>query len=421
MKTLIKGIIVPLTANEIDFNGYVAIDGNRIVSVSKQKPNGHFDRFVDVSEMVILPGLVNTHTHASMTLLRGVADDLPLMDWLFKEIFPREEKLTSDMIYWGAKLAIAEMLLGGVTTFNDMYFPMDVVARAVSETGIRASLAPGLMAGGGQEGIDKSVEFAGEWNNKANGRIKTMLGPHAIYTCPPDFMELVIKASRDNAIPIHMHLSETEKEVSDCLKEHKATPPQILNDIGAFDSHFIGAHCVHLTDVDMDILKKKGVHVSLNTSSNFKLASGRARIASMEEKGLSLAIGTDGTASNNDLDMWEELRWTSFTAKSFGDSTILPAKRILEMTTKEGTKALGFKNIGVLKEGMIADIIIVDMSAVHLKPRYSAMSHLVNCVHSSDVRHVMVDGEFVVWDREIQTFDVKETVSKVEEYAKELA
>jgi 5-methylthioadenosine/S-adenosylhomocysteine deaminase len=421
MKTLIEGTIIPLTEERDEFDGFVAIEGNRITSVSEEKPEGYFDKSIDASGMVIMPGLVNTHTHASMTLLRGVADDLPLMDWLNKEIFPRENKLTSDMVFWGAKLAIAEMLLGGVTTFNDMYFKMDSVAKAVSQTGIRASLSSGIMAVGGQEAIDRAVDFANQWNNKADGRIKTMLGPHAIYTCPPYFMELLVKASNDNKIPIHIHISETEKEVNDCISEYNETPPKILNRIGVFDSHVVGAHCVQLTDSDMDILKTKDVYLSLNTSSNFKLASGRARIATMEEKGLNLSIGTDGTASNNDLDMWEELRWTSFVAKSFGDSTVLPAKRTLQIATVDGAQALGFSDMGTLEKGAIADLIIVDMSTVHLNPRYSSVSHLVNCVHPSDVRHVIVDGKIVVWERKIQRFDADETLAKVKEFAKILA
>jgi 5-methylthioadenosine/S-adenosylhomocysteine deaminase len=423
MKTLIKGIIVPFVpSGETEFDGYVAVDGNKIISVTKEKPDGIFDKIIDAGEMAIMPGLVNTHTHASMTLLRGVGDDLPLMKWLEEKIWTREEKMTPEMIYWGAKLAIAELLLGGVTTFSDMYVMMDEVAKAVSETGIRATLSKGI-AGiyGGVESLDKGVEFANNWNGKANGRIQTMLGPHAIYTCPPDFMKKVIAESQKHNIPIHMHVSETEKEIKDCISENGGTPVQMLNNLGAFESHFLSAHCVHLTDKDMDIFREKSVFVSLNTSSNFKLASGRARIADMEGKGLRLSFGTDGAASNNDLDMWEELRWSSFTAKSFGNPSILPAKRTLEIATKGGVEALGFENLGTLETGKIADIIFIDLSAPHLKPRYSAVSHLVNCVHPSDVKHVMVNGEFVVWNRKIQTFDLEETISKVDEFARELA
>lgn len=421
MKTLIKGRIVPVNKDlPKEFDGYVSVIDNLIDYVGAEKPAGSFDTELDFTGMVVMPGLVNTHTHASMTLLRGVADDLNLQDWLNKEIFPREEKMTPDDVFWGAKLAIAEFLLGGTTCFADMYFT-DKVAHAVTETGIRANISLGMTIFGGQDGLKNGVEFANKWRNAENDRIHTCLGPHAIYTCPVDFMKDIVKAAKENNLGLHMHISETKKENDDCASCNGASPVKVLNDLGAFDVPTIAAHCVCLSDEDMDILKVKNVSPALNVGSNFKLGSGLARIGDMVDKRLNVTIGTDGPASNNDLDMWEELRWVSLSAKVNGNPLKVPAHQALEMATVNGAKALGWNNLGSLAKGNLADIIVVDFSDPRLNPVFSHVSHLVYAVKPSDVRHVMVDGSFVVWDREIQTFDVKETIDKVNEAARRLA
>lgn len=421
MKTLIKGRIVPVNeALPAEFDGYVSVTNNIIDYVGTERPSGSFDTEFDFSDMVVMPGLVNTHTHASMTLLRGVADDLNLQDWLNKEIFPREAKMTPDDIYWGAKLAIAEFLLGGTTCFADMYFT-DRVAHAVAESGIRANISLGMTIFGGQDGLKNGVEFANKWQNAENGRIHTCLGPHAIYTCPVDFMKDIVKAAKDNSLGIHMHISETKKENDDCAACNGASPVKVLNDLGAFDVPTIAAHCVCLSDEDMDILKAKNISPALNIGSNFKLGSGIARIADMVDKGLNVTIGTDGPASNNDLDMWEEMRWVSMSAKVWGEPLKVPAAQALKLATSNGAKALGWNNLGSLAKGNLADLIVVDFSNPRLVPVFSHVSHLVYAVKPNDVRHVMVDGNFAVWDREIQTFDVAETISKVKEIARRLA
>jgi 5-methylthioadenosine/S-adenosylhomocysteine deaminase len=421
MKTLIKGRIVPVNdALPAEFDGYVAVSDNLIEYVGVEKPSGAFDSELDFSGMVVMPGLVNTHTHASMTLLRGVADDLNLHDWLHKEIFPREEKMTPEDIYWGAKLAIAEFLLGGTTCFADMYFT-DSVAKAVVETGIRSNISLGMTIFGGQAGLKNGVEFARRWQNAEKGRIHTCLGPHAIYTCPVDFMKDIVKAAKENNLGLHMHVSETQKENDDCVCSNGHSPVKVLNDLGAFDVPVIAAHCVSLSDEDMAIMKAKNVSPALNVGSNFKLGSGIARIGDMVDKGLNVTIGTDGPASNNDLDMWEEMRWVSLCAKVSGDPLKVPASQALKMATANGAKALGWDNLGSLAAGNIADLIVVDFSDPRLVPVFSHVSHLVYAVKPSDVRHVMVDGNFAVWDREIQTFDVAQTISKVKEIAGRLA
>lgn len=421
MKSLIKGRIVPVNdALPTEFDGYVVVCDNLIDYVGTDKPSGSFDTEFDFTDMVVMPGLVNTHTHASMSLLRGVADDLNLQDWLNKEIFPREAKMTPDDIYWGAKLAIAEFLLGGTTCFADMYFT-DRVAHAVTETGIRANISLGMTIFGGQDGLKKGVEFANKWQGAQNDRIHTCLGPHAIYTCPVDFMKDIVKAAKDNNLGIHMHISETKKENEDCATCNGASPVKVLDDLGTFDVPTLAAHCVCLSNEDMEIMKAKNVSPALNVGSNFKLGSGIARISDMVDKGLNVTIGTDGPASNNDLDMWEEMRWVSMSAKVWGEPLKVPAAQALKLATSNGAKALGWKNLGSFAKGNLADLIVVDFSNPRLVPVFSHVSHLVYAVKPSDVRHVMVDGNFAVWDREIQTFDVVETISKVKEIARRLA
>ncbi|HQN37598.1 MAG TPA: amidohydrolase [Caldisericia bacterium] len=422
MKTVIVGKIIPFVPTmPEEFDGYVIVEENQIIDVGIGQPDGYFDKIVDGPKQVVIPGLTNTHTHAAMSMFRGVADDLQLQAWLEKEIFPREDKLTDEIVYWATKLAIAELLLGGVTCFADMYFFMDEVAKAVSETGIRACLSKGLVSFSGEKEIEVGRAFCQKWQGQGKGRIHTMLGPHAIYTCPPAYMEKVIRVASDRHIPIHMHVSETKKEVSDCISKNGGTPVAVLNKLGAFEVPFIAAHCVHLEDEDMEIMAKKGVVPSLNVSSNFKLASGMPRVEAMEKAGLKMTIGTDGPASNNDLNMFEEMRWTSFCAKVTGNPQSVPAYRALEMATKNGAHAMGWKNLGIIAPGQIADIVILDYSSPRLNPVYSCLSHVIYAGDPSDVMHVMVDGEFVVWNRKITTFDVQETIEKVNEFAKDFA
>lgn len=422
MKTLIKGTIIPaVPVMPPEFEGYVTVENNMITDVGMGDTNGSFDKVVDDPGLVIMPGLVNTHTHAAMSMLRGVADDLALMDWLTKWIFPREEKLTGEMVYWGTKLAIAEFLLGGCTCFADMYFFMDDAAKAVEECGIRASLSKGIVSFAGEDGIKDAVRFCENWHGKAGDRIRALLGPHAIYTCPPDFMQKIVQAGKDAGFGFHCHVSETAFEVEECRKNNGDTPAKVLDRLGAFDMPFIAAHCVHLTEEEMSIFAAKGVNVALNVSSNFKLASGIPNVSLMDKKGLNLTIGTDGPASNNDLNMFEEMRWSSFCAKVSGNPTSVSVNRALEMATKNGAKALGWKNLGALAPGHIADLVVLDFNSPRLTPCYSKLSHLVYACNTSDVKHVMVDGKFVVWNKEITTFDVPEAMKKVNEFAKELA
>ena len=332
---------------------YIGIEDNLIKTISKELPQGYEGaEVIDADGKIAVPGMVNTHTHAAMTLLRSYADDMVLMDWLQNKIWPAEDGLTDDDIYWGTMLSIAEMLKSGTTCFADMYFSMDRVADAVAETGIRAVLSRGLT-GFSDENFAKLEENAAlfkERHNSCNGRIRVMLGPHAPYTCSMDYLKKVVAKAQELGSEIHMHLAETRGEVDDCIKEHGMSPIKLMDSIGMFECGTLAAHCVHVDEEDMALMAAKHVRVAHNPQSNLKLASGIAPVPAMLKHGITVGLGTDGTSSNNNLDMLEECRLAAMLHKNMtGDPQILPAAEALALATSEGAKALGFKNLGKIE------------------------------------------------------------------------
>ena len=360
---------------------YIGIEDNLIKTISKELPQGFESaEVIDADGKIAVPGMVNTHTHAAMTLLRSYADDMVLMDWLQNKIWPAEDGLTDDDIYWGTMLSIAEMLKSGTTCFADMYFSMDRVADAVAETGIRAALSRGLT-GFSDENFAKLEENAAlfkERHNSCNGRIRVMLGPHAPYTCSMDYLKKVVAKAQELGSEIHMHLAETRGEVDDCIKEHGMSPIKLMDTIGMFECGTLAAHCVHVDEEDMQIMAAKHVRVAHNPQSNLKLASGIAPVPAMLKHGITVGLGTDGTSSNNNLDMLEECRLAAMLHKNMtGDPQILPAAEALALATSEGAKALGFKNLGKIEAGQIADIVLYDMDKPYWHPRHDRTSLFV--------------------------------------------
>lgn len=358
----------------------IAVSGGKIVHVGDIPAGWRADRVVDCADKLVLPGFVNAHNHAAMTLFRGYADDMALMDWLETKIWPAEDNLTGDDAYWGAMLAIAEMLRSGTTAFADMYFFMDDVAKAVQESGIRAVLARGMagVAPNGQAALAESADFYRRWHGAAGGRITVMLGPHAPYTCPPDYLKKVVSLADELDAEIHIHLSETAGEVETCLKKHGKTPIALMRDLGVFDHGTLAAHCVHVTAEDIAIMKEKQVRVAHNPASNMKLASGAAPVPAMLKAGICVAIGTDGAASNNNLDLLEELRLAALLSKvSSLDPLAVPAAQAVDMATRQGAVALGLGgSTGVIAPGYNADITVWDMSSTRWQPRHDRLSLL---------------------------------------------
>lgn len=406
-KLLIKNVELLHTPNGDLY--YIAVEDNKITYVGKDMPENMQDaEIVDGKGKLATAGMVNTHGHVSMTLLRSYADDMELMDWLQNKIWPIEDKMNAQDIYWGAMLGIAEMLKGGTTCFADMYAFMENVARACAETGIRANLCRGLIG----VAPDKDVKLAennvlaANWQGYDNGRIRISYGPHAPYTCPVDYLEKVIKAAADHEAEIQMHLCETKFEVDTCMKEHGLTPIQLMDKLGMFDSGTIAAHCVHLTDNDMEIMAAKKVRVAHNPQSNLKLASGIAPVAQMLEKGICVGIGTDGASSNNNLDMLEECRAAAMLHKATNfDPLAVPAQKAWEMATVDGAKTLGFDNLGLLEAGQLADIVLWDMHKPYWYPRNNKLSLLVYAASANDADTVIVAGKKVVAGGKLLTFD----------------
>jgi len=421
-----NAVIIPMTKENLIIIGCVIhIDGGIIVfaGASGDAPqNWLAEDTIDAGGMVAMPGFVNCHTHAAMTLLRSYADDLPLMQWLEQRIWPLEEKLTGEDVYWGSMLCILELLKSGTTCFADMYFFMDDVARAVAQSGIRASLSRGMVGvnPNAQSALVETEQFIKKWNGAADGRISTMVGPHAPYTCPPDYLKKVLAIAEKYSTGVHIHLAETRVEFDDINKQYRKTPTEYLNDCGVLDFKVLAAHCVHVTENDIKILQEKNVGVAHNPESNMKLASGIAPVAEMLAQGVTVGIGTDGAASNNNLDMLEEMRSAALLQKvGTGDPTVIPSYQALEMATANGGKVLGL-DIGMLRQGYKADIILIDFEKPHLYPKHDLIAHTVYAAQSSDVDTVIVDGAVLMRNRKLLTIDEREVLENVQKCAKRM-
>lgn len=404
-------------------DGEIAISGDSIVSTG---PRGSTpvefkaERIIDGAGMVALPGFINSHTHAAMTLLRSYADDMPLMKWLSEKIWPAEENLQPEDIYWGSMLCCLEMIKSGTTTFADMYFEMDQVALAVEKSGMRACLSRGMVGAGpnAQKAIDESVSLVKEWHGGADGRIKVMFGPHAPYTCPPEYLKKVIELATGYEVGIHIHVAETMDEIKQIKAKYGTTPVKHLNTTGIFDVSTIAAHCVHLDESDIEILNAKKVGVAHCPESNMKLASGISPVTDLLKAGVVVGLGTDGAASNNNLDMLEEMRSAALLQKvATNDPLALPSFEALQMATYRGAEVLRMPDVGQLKAGMKADLILVDFHRPHLYPRHDLIAHLVYAAQSADVDTVIINGRIVMQGRQVLTMDEEKVMAEAQRCA----
>lgn len=381
-------------------------------------------KIIDGKEGLVMPGLVNTHTHASMTLLRSYADDLDLQTWLEEMIWPAEANLEAEHAYWGAMLAFLEMIKSGTTTFADMYFFMEDVAEAALKCGIRGVLSRGLIHFSDPEGknLQENIDLIDKYHKKDEGLLTVLLGPHAPYTTTPEYLEKVMEAADAKGVGLHIHISETKKEVDDFMEQEGKSPVKYLEDLGLFDRHVVAAHCVHVSEEDIQILKKYNVGVCHNPSSNLKLGSGIAPIPRMLELGLNLGIGTDGASSNNNLNMFEEMHLTSLIHKGFNmDPLLLPAEEVLKMATIGGARVLGLdQEIGSIEEGKKADLIMIDLHKPHLYPQADLIANLVYSAQGSDVKHLMVNGRLLLENYQFLMYDEEEIMLKAEKMKEEL-
>lgn len=397
----------------------IFIEENRITEIGVKN---EAEYVIDGRHKAAFPGFVNTHTHSAMTLLRGYADDMRLHEWLRDRIWPFEAKLTEEDVYWGSKLACIEMIKSGTTCFSDMYWHMKATAKAVREMGLRAVLAEAYIdlfsEDKAEEMKKKTIEFIKYIKGMNESRIKAAVGPHAVYTVSEESLIWLRELAEEEDILIHFHLAETEKENKDCVRLHSRRPTKFLEDIGFLCSRLVAAHSIWLKKSEIKTLSRYGVKVAHNPTSNMKLASGVMPYREMKESGLVVSIGTDGCASNNNLDMIEEMRTAALLHKvSEMNPTVLPAAEALEAATSSGGLALGL-DVGSIKERMLADIILIDLKKLEFYPGHNIVSDLVYAAKSDCVDTVICDGRILMQNRKIK--EEEEVLQKTKEIAEDI-
>lgn len=403
-----------LLIRNVQLNGQVTnvlIEDNRFENLCAASDTAA-DETYDASGQALVPSFFNTHTHASMTLLRGYADDLPLFPWLNDHIWPFEAKMHAQDIYAGAKLATLEMIRSGTTWFCDMYWMAEETVRAVAEAGIRATVGVTLMDHLGEAEIKRQLDFLANWKDPTNGRITLAVAPHAVYTVSGDLLQRCAEAARSNGQTLTLHVSETTKEVEDCIKANGMSPVRWLDHLGVLGDNVIAAHVVHIDEEEADILKERGVWIAHNPCSNMKLSSGMFASDMLMKKGCRLTLGTDGTASNNNLDMREEMKFAALLAKTRYTSETLPANEIFEWATRNGAQAAGL-DAGVIRQGALADGIFLDLENERLVPNFNLVSNWVYSADSRAITSVLCDGKFVMKNGFVEGAD--ETIAKARE------
>ncbi len=419
MGILLKDILAVLSEGEKDIirKADLYVEGNRIVSIDEEPEGFQAEKIIEGKDRLAIPGLINCHTHSYMSFMRNVADDLSFMDWLFGTIDPIEQKMTDEDTYWGACLAIIEMMKSGTTCFNDMQMNIHQTTRAVKESGMRAVICRGLVGSGDDEGGQMRLRQAFEERDAARDcdRLSFMLGPHAPYTCDEGYMRIVSEEAKKNHMRIHVHLSESESEIQQIKEKYGCSPIEMAERKGLFDVPAIAAHCVQITESDMEILKAKGVSVVTNPASNMKLGNGFAPVPEMLEKGINVCIGTDGAASNNSLNLFHEMSLLALIHKGVKKTPqCISAAQNFRIATINGAKALGLsEEIGSLEVGKKADIAILNLNTPSLTPRNNLLAGLSYSANGSEVETVIIDGKITMENRRVLTMDEEVVYEKV--------
>jgi len=424
-KMLIKGATILDMRNDEPFAGDILIEGDRIAGIGPDIGEAEADEVIQAEVMAAMPGLVNAHQHTPMSLLRGFSDDLKLMDWLERKMLPAEARMTPEDVYWGAKLAMAEMIRSGTTAFADMYIHMNEIAAAVEETGMRASLTRGLVfkEDDGGRRMAEALDLIKRWSGKADGRITTMFGPHAPYTVPPERWREVIRIAEQEDIPIHTHLAETVEEVAMIRERYGMTPTEYLVHVGLFErAHVLLAHAVHLNRRDVGRLRGMRGGVAHNPVSNLKLGCGIAPVSDLIAQGITVGIGTDGAGSATTLDLFAEIRAAAWLQKlDCGDPAKLPAMEALRMATVGSASLLGIAHeVGTLEAGKKADIMLIDLRKPHLQPVHNLASLLACSAVGADVDTTIVNGRVLMRGRRLLTIDEDELFAQVSKRARRI-
>jgi 5-methylthioadenosine/S-adenosylhomocysteine deaminase len=388
------------------------------------KPN----KVISGKHRLAMPGLVNAHTHCGMTSMRNAADDLPLHKWLFERIFPIEDKMTDDDVYWGTLLAAAEMIRSGTTAYADMYLHMDYAAKAAAESGLRVNLSRSpreFHSEGGLKATDTSDEcrrYYHEWNGSADGRIKVYIEVHSTYLFNPDELRSAAALAKELGTGVHIHLLETARERKESLEKYGKTPVELCAETGIFDVPVIGAHLVHVSDEDIQLLYRFGVNAAHNPTSNLKLGSGISPVPDLLNANVNVAIGTDGTASNNNLNMLEEMHLAALIHKGVGQNPeLVSARQTFAMGTINGARAIGFgAETGILQEGRKADLILLDTDQPHLYPLNDPYSAVIYAAQGGDVDTVIVDGSILMENRELKTIDEEKVKFEMDSIVKRI-
>ena len=428
---LTNGTLLPLSPGSAPIpEGALAVSNGGITALGpKAQIENSFEarRTIDAGGGLIMPGLVNAHTHAPMALFRGLADDLPLKVWLEEYIFPAEARwVDPDFVYWGALLACAEMIRSGTTTLGDGYFFEEHVARAVQQAGLRAVLGQGILdfpnpgSPSPAESLKKAEAFLQQ--SRISSLIHPALFPHSLYTCSPGLLKQCQNLAELYGVPLIIHLAETQMELKEVYKKYGQSPVNHMENLGLLSSSLIACHCVWLTETEMDLLARRGVKVVHNPESNMKLASGVAPVPELLARGVPVGLGTDGCASNNNLDLFQEMDTAAKLHKVHRlDPTVMPSDKVLHMATLGGAKVLGLdKEIGSLEVGKKADIIILDLNRPHLQPIYNFASHLVYSATGADVRDVIIDGQLVMEKRKLLTLDEEKILYEARQWSRRI-
>ncbi len=420
--------IIPSAEDKPLENSCLVIEKDKIIDLgSKEKivskyPNFRIESF---EKGLIFPGLVNAHTHVPMTILRGLAEDLALMTWLTQYIFPVEAKLKREWVYWGTKLSFIEMIKSGITLFCDMYIFEPEVIKATEEAGLKALLGEGLFDfpspgyGPLEKGLALTENLLKDFQN--HPRIKIAVSPHTLYTCSPETIKKCLKIAEKYSAKFHIHLSENKEEVVEVQKKYGKRPVKLLYELGAFSENLIAAHCVKLTPEEIELLAENKVNIAHCPESNLKLGSGIAPVPELLQYKVNIALGTDGPASNNDLDIFSEMKTACLIQKGLRENpTIITAKDVFKMATEWGAKALGFENSGKLLPGYKADLAVLDLNNHSLQPDYNPLALLVYSAKGGYVSDLMVNGNWIMKNYQILTLNEEETKVKIEEIKKEV-
>ncbi len=430
MRLLLKNCDILATGDrgfEYVKRGFLGIDGDTIDYVGEKRPERAYDSERDMAGTMVMPGLVNAHTHSAMTLLRGVGSDLPLQSWLYDKIFPVEDRLTPELIRAGTELAILEMLSTGTVSFSDMYMAPEEAVNAVLEAGMKANISRPVQCFDPTEPVEEnfrvreSVELFDKYHNAGDGRVKIDFCVHGEYTCTAPVVEYYSGIARGRRGNMHVHMSETKSEHDECVKKYGLTPAAWFEKLGAFDSRAFAAHCVWVTEGDMEIMKNRGVSAVHCPSSNLKLGSGFAPVQKMLDMGLNVALGTDGAASNNNLNMFEELHLASVVHNGFmRDPTVMRPEETIRMATVNGARLQGREDTGEARVGKKADLIALDLTGPHMRPNLDPLALIAYSAQGSDVVMTMVDGR-ILYDRgEFLTVDAERVYRDAEQAAERL-